>query len=86
MRKVDRLNRKVKALLAAAGTGAAMLVLVQYVMLPWLAGAMTPDQGIWLRDVFVTHTGWFLLAIVALTAIFSLPVLLVALWIVRRRM
>ena len=86
MRNVDRVNRKVKALLAAAVTGVAMLALVQYVMLPKLALDVNPAQRIWLRDAFVTHTGWLLLAIVALAAILSLPVLLVALWMARRRM
>ena len=74
-----------KALIAAALTGAAMLALVQYVVLPKLARNATPAQRIWLRDAFATHTGWLLLTIVALAAILSLPVLLVALWMARRR-
>ena len=85
MRNLDRLIWKLKALLAAAVTGAAMLVLVQYVVLPKLARNVTPAQRIWLRDAFMTHTGWFLFANVVLVAILSLPVLLVALWMVRRR-
>ena len=85
MRNVDRVNRKVKALLAAAVTGVAMLALVQYVMLPKLARDVNRAQRIWLRDAFMTHTSWLLLAIVALAAILSLPVLLVALWMARRR-
>ncbi len=75
----------VKALLAAAVTGAAMLLLVQNVLLPKLARDVTPAQRIWLRDAFMTHTGWVLFAIVALAAILSLPVLLVALWMLHRR-
>ena len=82
MRKVDRLNLKVKALLAAAVTGAGMLVLLQYLALPRLEREVSPAQRIWLRYVFMTHTGWFLVAIVALTAIVALPVLFVALWMV----
>jgi hypothetical protein len=85
MRDLGQLNRKGKALLAAAVTGAAMLLLVHYAILPKLAQDVTPAQRIWLRDAFMTHTVRFLLTIVALVAILSLPVLLVALWMVRRR-
>ena len=86
MRDLDRLNRKVKALLAAAVTGVAILVLVRYVMLPGVAREMTPAQRMWLRDAFMSNTVWLLFAIVALAAILSLPVLLVALWMLRRRL
>jgi len=85
MRDVDRFKGKVKALLAALVTGATMLALVQYVILPEFVRDVTPSQHIWLRNAFLTHPVWVLFAIVALTAIFSLPVLLVALWVVRRR-
>ncbi len=85
MRDPGQVKRIVKALLAAAVTGAAMLALVQYALLPKLARDVTPAQRVWLRDAFMTHTGWFLVAILALAAILSLPVLLVALWMLPRR-
>jgi len=82
---LDRLNRKMKALLAGAVTGAAMLALVQYVVLPNFARDLTPSQRTWLRDLFMAHMGWFLFGMIVLAAIFALPVLLVALWMSRRR-
>jgi uncharacterized membrane-anchored protein len=85
MRDVDRTHLKLKPLLAAVVAGAAMLALVQYVMLPKLARDLAPAQRIWLRNAFLTHSVWVLFAIVALTAVFSLPVLFLSLWIMRRR-
>lgn len=85
LRDLDQLNRKMKALLAAAATGAATLVLLQYAVLPKLARDVSPAQRAWLRDAFRTHTGWVLLAIAALAAIFALPVLLVAVWMGGKR-
>ena len=75
----DQRERLVKALLAGSLIGVAELGLVRYVLLPRLARALTPNQVQWLRGAFVTHTMWFLLAIVALAAVLGLPVLIVAL-------
>jgi hypothetical protein len=75
----DQRDRLVKALLAAALIGVAELGLVRYVLLPRLVQGLTPNQLQWLRGVFVTHTAWFMLAILALAAVLGLPVLIVAL-------
>jgi hypothetical protein len=75
----DQIDRLVRALLAAALTGAAELGLVRYVLLPRLARGLTPNQVRWLRETFVTHSAWLVLAMVALAAILALPVLIVAL-------
>ena len=79
----DQRDRLVKALLAATMTGVAELGLLHYVLLPRVAQDLTPNQLQWMRGAFATHTAWFLLAIVALAAVLSLPVLIVALRMAR---
>ena len=85
MRDLDQLSRIMKALVVAAVSGAAILVLVQYLILRKVKRGLTTAQRLWLRDAFNSHTAWFLFAIVALAAIISLRVLLVALRVLRRR-
>jgi hypothetical protein len=85
MRDVDRLNRQLKALLAAAVAGLAILALVQYIILPRIAREVSASQRIWLRNAFISHPAWLLFGIVALVAMISLPVLALALWMLRRR-
>ena len=84
MRDRDELQRVVKALLAAALTGAGILGLVRYLLLPALARELTTNQVMWLREAFRMHPVWFLLAIFVLCAILGIPVLLVALWTAHR--
>jgi hypothetical protein len=78
-----RFKRKLRVLLGAGTTGAAVLLVARAVM-PKLAREITPTQRIWLRDTFAAHTGWVLGAMLAATAVLALPVLLVALWMLRR--
>ena len=78
-----QLSLKVKALLAAMVTGLVELGLVRYVVLPRLGQGLSPNQVQWLREAFVTHPIWVLLAILALAAALSVPVLLVALRVSR---
>jgi predicted PurR-regulated permease PerM len=85
MRDRDRVRRLVKAILAAALTGAGMLGLVRYVVLPLLAQKITDEEIGWLRQAFATHPVWCLLAIFAIAAALGLPALLVAVWTLRRR-
>ena len=85
MREANRLKEKVKAVLVTAVSGTAMLALVHYGLLPRLGRYVSPAQRSWLRSAFLMHPFGVLLSIVALSAILSLPLLLVSLWIVRRR-
>ena len=78
-----QLGLKVKALLAATVTGLIELGLVRYVVLPRLAQSLSSKQVPWLREAFVMHPVWVLLAFLALAAGLSLPVLIVALWMSR---
>jgi hypothetical protein len=78
-----QVSLKVKALLAATVTGLVELALVRYVVLPMLAEGLSPNQVQWLREAFVTHPIWALLAILALAIGLSVPVLLVALRVSR---
>lgn len=74
-----------KALIGAALTGAAILTLVKYFLLPNVIVGATPAQREWLRNAFLMHTGWVLAGIVAVAAVFALPILAVTLWMLRRR-
>lgn len=74
----DRL-RIAKAFLLAALTGAVILSLFLYAILPALEHRLTPAQIEWLQLAFLAHPYWVLLSIFVLSALCSLPVLLVAL-------
>lgn len=76
--------RTIKALATAAVTGTALILLVQYVILPATARAVTPERRVWLLNAFNAHPALFLLGIVALSAIMALPVLFGAIWFLRK--
>ena len=80
MRNRDELERRVRAVLAAGVTGAAVLAMMQYLVFPRLTRGLTAAEVRWLREAFQTHPGWVLLATVALAAVSGLPVLLAGLW------
>jgi len=71
-------------ILAAALTGGALIVLVQYLLLPALVRGLTKPQIDWMRQAFAQHLGWALTAVVLIVALLGAPVLLVALWAGRR--
>jgi GNAT superfamily N-acetyltransferase len=75
--------RLLAAVLAAAATGAAMLGLVQFVLLPALIQGLSNAQVDWLRTAFTKHTGWLMTGVLVVSALLSVPVFLVALWVGR---
>ena len=72
-------RRLVKAVVLAGLTGAAIMSLVLYVILPAVAQRLTAPQIAWLRELFNAHTSLSLLAILAAVALLGLPVFLIAL-------
>jgi hypothetical protein len=70
----------VKAVALAGLTGAAIMSLVLYAILPAVAQRLTAPQIALLREMFNAHTGLTLFAILAAVALLGLPVFLVALW------
>jgi hypothetical protein len=76
-------RRLVKAVLLAGLTGAAIMSLVLYVILPAAAQRLTAPQIAWLREMFNAHTGLALFAILLAAALLGLPIFLVALWAAR---
>ena len=64
-------------------TGAAIMSLVLYVILPAVAQRLTASQVAWLREMFNAHTSIALLTILLAVALLGLPVFLVALWAAR---
>ena len=78
--------RTIKALAAAAVAGVALILLVQYEILPTMARAVTSERRVWLLNAFNAHPALFLLGIVGLSAaILALPVFFAALWFLRKR-
>jgi hypothetical protein len=75
----DDLRRLIKGWLLAAATGAAILSLLKYGLLPEVARRITPAQTAWLRDAFRTHPFLCLCPIFVAALILGLPVLWVAL-------
>jgi hypothetical protein len=73
----------VKAVALAGLTGAAILGLVLYVILPAVAQRLTAPQIAWLREMFNAHTNLALFAILVAVTLLGLPVFLVALWAAR---
>jgi lysylphosphatidylglycerol synthetase-like protein (DUF2156 family) len=72
-----------KTMVLAGLTGAAIMSLVLYVILPAAARRLTAPRIAWLREMFNAHTGVALLAILLAVALLGLPVFLVALWAAR---
>ncbi len=70
-------RRAIRALLASAGAGAIIYVVIIRVALPAALARMTPDQLAWLREAFRVHPWGILLGILLGCAIAALPVLLV---------
>lgn len=79
----NRLTLRVKALSLGFLAGFASLAAVRYVLLPAVGRSLTQSQIQWLRWAFHAHPVWFLLGIAALAGVLALPVLLVALWVLR---
>jgi len=76
-------RRLVNAVVLAGLTGATIMSLVLYVVLPAAAQRLTAPQIAWLREMFNAHTSLSLLAILLAAALLGLPVFLVALWAAR---
>jgi hypothetical protein len=76
-------RRLVKAVALAGLTGAAIMSLVLYVILPAVPQRLTAPQIAWLREMFNAHTSLMLFAIFPAVALLGLPVFLVALWAAR---
>jgi hypothetical protein len=72
-----------KAIFLAGLTGAGILVLVRYFVLPALVRGLTGAQVEWLSESFRLHPHLFLLAVLMAAAILGLPVLLISLWAAR---
>ena len=79
----DNARRLLHTTVLAALTGAAIMSLVLYVILPAATQRLTAPQIAWLREMFNAHTGLMLLAILVAVALLGLPVFLVALWAAR---
>jgi GNAT superfamily N-acetyltransferase len=75
--------RLLAAVLAALATGAAMLGLVQFALLPILVHSLSNAQVDWLRTAFTKHTGWLMAGVLVVSFLLSVPVFLVALWVGR---
>lgn len=79
----DNPRRLITTIVLAGLTGAAMMSLVLYVILPAATQRLTPPQIAWLREMFNAHTGLMLLALLVAAALLGLPVFLIALWAAR---
>lgn len=79
----DNVRRLIKTIVLAGLTGAAMMSLVLYVILPAATQRLTAPQIAWLREMFNAHTGLMLVALLVAVALLGLPVFLVALWAAR---
>lgn len=76
-------NARRHAIVLGGLTGAAIMSLVLYVILPAATQRLTAPQIAWLREMFNAHTSLMLLALVVAAALLGLPVFLVALWAAR---
>lgn len=76
-------RRLVNVVVLAGLTGAAIMSLVLYAILPAIAQRLTAPQIAWLREMFNAHTSLSLFAILLAAALLGLPVFLVALWAAR---
>jgi NADH:ubiquinone oxidoreductase subunit 4 (subunit M) len=81
MRGDPRLMVKVVALTGL--TGAAIMSLFLYVILPIVAHRLTTPQIAWLREIFNAHPSILSLTLLVAAALLGLPVFLVALWAAR---
>jgi hypothetical protein len=79
----DDARRLVKTVVLAALTGAAIMSLVLYMILPAATQRLTAPQIAWLREMFNAHTSLLLLALLVAAALLGLPMFLVALWAAR---
>jgi hypothetical protein len=79
----DDPRRLVKTVVLAGLTGAALMSLVLYVILPAATQRLTAPQIAWLREMFNAHTSLLLLTLLVAAALLGLPVFLVALWAAR---
>ena len=79
----DNPRRLIKTIVLAGLTGAAMMSLVLYVILPATTQRLTAPQIAWLREMFNAHTSLMLLALLVTAALLGLPVFLIALWATR---
>jgi len=79
----DNPRRLIKTIVLAGLTGAAMMSLVLYVILPATTQRLTAPQIAWLREMFNAHTSLMLLALLVTAALLGLPVFLIALWAAR---
>ncbi len=75
--------RLLAAALAAVATGALVLGLVHFLLLPALVMRLTEQQLAWLQAALTRHTAWVMAGMFGVALVLSVPVLLVALWVGR---
>lgn len=74
------MSRPLRAFAFSLGVGLAILGILRYALLPALAARLGSDEGSGWRDALRAHPFLLILGVLGVSAVLSLPVLLIGLW------